>query len=106
MFKKSCPWCSSKITPWQLGNRPKKTVGFLTVLPNLAICPYCAKPVRIGGKSLYVLLVFIPVITLGFVPIYTDYEMPDWFFIVGVATIIIAFSLAMFFSVFNKDYDL
>jgi len=106
MFKKYCPWCHSKITAWQLGSRPRKKVSFFSVRPNLAVCPYCAKPVKMGGKSLFFLLAFIPVITLGFVPIYTDYEMPDWFFIVAVTTIMIAFIVAMTFSVFNKDDDL
>ena len=105
MLKKPCPWCETKIAHWQLGNRPKKKIGFFTVLPNLAVCPYCSNPVKISGKSLYFLLVFIPVIIISFLPIVTDYELPSWFIPVGVFTMIVAFIFAMVFSVFKKDYD-
>ncbi len=106
MFKKPCPWCDVKVGSWQLGSIPKKNKHFFTLLPNLAICPYCSNPVKVSGKSFYALFAFVPVILLSLLALIIEYDLPEWFVPVGAITMVFAFCFAMVFSVLKKDYDL
>ncbi|MFL0796864.1 MAG: hypothetical protein K6L73_05175 [Cellvibrionaceae bacterium] len=61
MIKKACPWCENKVSTWQFGSRPRKTKPkWHQFTRHLKVCPYCARGVKFGGKSLYALSLTAP----------------------------------------------
>lgn len=60
MLKKACPWCQQKVSPYQVGNRPRQSRPRWHQLSRVQVCPYCSEPIRRTGKGWFGLLAFLP----------------------------------------------
>ena len=87
-LEKTCPWCEKNTSFSRLGQRPsKRKPKWYQFTRNIAVCPYCAKPVKPGKQGqAWVLLVapalFAPLVELLFnQPVRAPLLSTPWFFI-------------------------
>ena len=97
-LEKTCPWCDKNTSFSRLGQRPsKRKPKWYQFTRNVAVCPYCAKPVKPSKRGqAWLLLVapamfapFAPLIALLFKqPIQEPLFSSPWFFILLALAVI------------------
>ena len=86
-LEKTCPWCEKNTSFSRLGQRPsKRKPKWYQFTRTIAVCPYCAKPVKPGKQGqAWVLLVapalFAPLVELFNQPVQEPLFSSPWFFI-------------------------
>lgn len=80
MIRKPCPWCDKPIKLSQLGTRPVEAqLRWYQFSQTERVCPFCAKPVAVAGKSVAVAVGFIlPLFIFIFLELFgvTDGKLP------------------------------
>ena len=66
MLNPKCPWCETKVSTYQLGNRePKVKPKWYAFTRYVSVCPYCNNPIRVNPKSLRWLGLFFPLLLIS-----------------------------------------
>ncbi|MAZ89977.1 MAG: hypothetical protein CL693_20260 [Cellvibrionaceae bacterium] len=105
MLEKICPWCSEPASVNQLGRRPlQKSLKWYQFSRNVQVCPYCAGPVKLGGKAAWFMVLALPAFLSFLTEAFIGFNFLEAMgtTTIGWALFAIDCAAAYYFAVFEK----
>jgi len=120
LAKRTCPWCKANLGfGVQLGSRPSTKgprfheFSWFRSARNIAVCPYCGKPVKSSRKSQRWLLLVFPVILLPLFELFTmddkgrqTVPVPAFLYWIFVAVAVVGGVMTAVTTRFEKEDDI
>lgn len=109
MLSSECPWCSNKVSTYQLGSRARKIKPkWFQFTRHVQVCPYCNNPIKIDQKSIRWILLVLPLFFIMLARIFlgSDSLPRSPYSEVGYGLAAIGLLVSLFTLKFSKDQDL
>ena len=103
MLRKECPWCHNPIAMRLLGQRPTKLkFVWYQFTKYVKVCPYCANPVKPGGKpAKQCLFLLLPLFFLFVLDVFFNLVVPSYWYLGEISWTLACIAVLVFFGCTN-----